>query len=113
MKSHLPGAYIEEKVSVALGNVYLVQAQQTGDADLFSQAIDLFGEVTTAYEETRNDRIKGLAAIAYFGLGAAHERLMEPSDALSAYERCLQTAEGAELRIRCKLQRDQLSDSPR
>jgi tetratricopeptide (TPR) repeat protein len=111
VQAYLPGAYIEEKVNVALGNVYLVQAQQTGDTALYAQATRRFEAVTTKYEDTGNERLMGLAATAYFGLGAAYERQRDDSAALRAYESCIQTAEDDKLIARCKAQSDLLKDT--
>jgi tetratricopeptide (TPR) repeat protein len=84
------GAHIEEKVNVALGNIYLIRAQQQQDPALFQQAVDRYDRVIAHYKEDPEDvKLIDLAAIAYFGLGAAHERQLDYVQAKEFYQQCL------------------------
>ncbi len=99
-----PGAYVREKANVAMGNVYVIRAQQTHDPAMFEQAIDHYSQVIGEYEETKGERIRQLAAIAYFGLGAAYERQHSYAQAEEAYQRCAEIATDADLRSRAENQ---------
>ena len=103
-QDHPAGAYIREKGNVSLGNIYVIRAQQTNDPELFAKAIDHYGQVVAQYEKTRNERIRGLAAIAYFGLGAAYERQKDYTQATDAYQRCIDLASDPELKSRAERQ---------
>ena len=57
------------------------------------------------YEDTKNEHIKELAAVAYFGLGAAYERQGNHySQAESAYQRCIKLTNDEELKERANQQ---------
>ena len=97
------GAYIDEKVNVALGNINLVRAQQADDAVLFEQAIERYDLVIARYQQKPDDEIlKKLAAIAYFGLGAAYERQQDYLQAQEAYQQCLNIVTDEELQKRAQ-----------
>ena len=98
------GAYVIEKVNVSLGNIYVIRAQQTGDPGLFAKAIDLYNQVTTRYEQTKNERIKNFASVAYFGLGAAYERQRDYTRAEAAYRQCIELTDDPQLRSRAETQ---------
>jgi tetratricopeptide (TPR) repeat protein len=109
-----PDVYVRAKVNVSLGNVYVVQAQQSDDAKLFAQAISYYEQVIDRYDKTdqeTKERLRGLAATAYFGLGAAYERQGDPTQARSVYQRCINLASNpgldsglATLKSRCENQ---------
>jgi Tfp pilus assembly protein PilF len=94
------GSYVTEKVNVALGNIYVIQGQQNGSATLFAQAIDHYSAVITEYDETRNESIRELSALAYFGLGAAYERQSNAAKAIESYQRCFDLSNDSELKSR-------------
>ena len=104
------GAYITEKVNVSLGNIYVIRAQQTNDPALFAQAIYHYDQVVDRYEETKNERIGGLAATAYFGLGAAYERQQDYTQAADAYRLCIDLAGDSELKSRAERQLSLIED---
>jgi len=84
-QDHPAGAYIREKVNTSLGNIYVIQAQQTNDPELFAQAIYHYDQVVAKYEKTKNDRIRGLAATAYFGLAGTLHSFRRLATILSLY----------------------------
>jgi tetratricopeptide (TPR) repeat protein len=98
------GAYITEKADVALGNVYVLRAQETGDPGLYAQAIDRYEQIVTRYEKTANERIREMAAHAYFGLGIAYERQNNYTQAESAYQQCVNLTGDSQTKSRCELQ---------
>jgi tetratricopeptide (TPR) repeat protein len=100
------GAYILEKADVALGNVYVLRAQETGDPGLYAQAIDRYERVVTRYGEPANERIRELAARAYFGIGIAYERQNDYIQAKSAYQQCADITRESQTKSRCELQLD-------
>jgi tetratricopeptide (TPR) repeat protein len=104
------GAYIREKVNTSLGNVYVILAQQTNDPELFARAIYHYDQVVAQYERTRNGRLKDLAGIAYFGLGAAYERQNDYSWARDSYQRCIKLTTDSELKSRAAQQLDLIKD---
>ena len=104
------GANIREKLDASLGNIYVIRAQETNDPDLFAQAMYHYKQVVGAYEETKNDRIRGLAATAYFGLGAAYERQNDYAKAAEAYQRCIEIASNSELKARAEKQFDTINN---
>jgi tetratricopeptide (TPR) repeat protein len=95
-------AYITEKVNTALGNVYVVLAQKANDPELFAKAIYHYNQVVDVYEKTKDERIRELAAIAYFGLGAAYERQGDYTQAKKAYRRCINLTSDPELKSRAE-----------
>jgi tetratricopeptide (TPR) repeat protein len=104
------GAYIREKLNVSMGNIYVIRAQETKDPNLFAQAISHYDQVVGAYEETKNERIRGLAATAYFGLGTAYERWNDYAEAAEAYQRCIEIASDSELKARAEKQFDTVNN---
>lgn len=104
------GAYVKEKVNTSLGNIYVIQAQQTNDPELFAQAVYHYDQVVARYEETKNERIRDLAAIAYFGLGAAYERQKDYAKAADAYQRCINLTSDPELESRAERQLNIIKD---
>jgi tetratricopeptide (TPR) repeat protein len=103
-QDHPAGAYVTEKVNTSLGNIYVIRAQQTNDPELFARAIYHYDQVVAQYEKTKNERIRGLTAIAYFGLGAAYERQKAYIQATNAYQRCTDLASDSELKSRAERQ---------
>lgn len=87
------GAYIDEKANVSLGNIFVVSAQSTGDDKLFALAIDYYKRVITQYEQNKDERLKNIAANAYFGVGAAYERQGNYTQAIDAYQECIELAD--------------------
>jgi tetratricopeptide (TPR) repeat protein len=111
-QDHPAGAYVTEKVNISLGNVYVIQAQQTNDPELFAKALDHYGQVVAQYKKTKNERIRDMAAIAYFGLGAAYERQKDYTQAADAYQRCIDLASDADLKSRAERQLDLIERQP-
>lgn len=101
---HPPGAYVKEKVNVSMGNIYIVQAQLNEDSRLYSQAILHYDQVIARYKETENSKVRQLASVAYFGLGAAYERQGDNLHAMSAYEQCIKLTDNLELQSRAETQ---------
>lgn len=98
------GAFVREKVSVSLANIYLVRAQQTNDAILFDKAIASYQGVIEEYEAGRDERLRELTAIAYFGVGAVYERQSKYAQARQAYQQCARLTHDSELRSRADQQ---------
>jgi len=103
-QDHPAGAYVTEKVNTSLGNIYVIRAQQANDLELFTRAIYHYDQVVAQYEKTKNEKIRELAAIAYFGLGAAYERQKDYTQAADAYQRCIDLASDSELKSRAERQ---------
>jgi tetratricopeptide (TPR) repeat protein len=104
------GAHVTEKVNISLGNIYVIRAQQTSDPALFAQAIYHYDQVVDQYEKTENERIRGLAATAYFGLGVAYERQQDYTQAADAYRLCIDLAGDSELKSRAERQLSLIKD---
>jgi len=109
-QDHPAGAYVTEKANTSLGNIYVIQAQQTNDPELFARAIDHYDQVVAQYEKTKNERIRELAAIAYFGLGAAYERQNDYTQAADVYQRCIDLTSDSELKSRAERQLSIIKD---
>jgi tetratricopeptide (TPR) repeat protein len=103
-RDHAPGAYIREKANSSMGNVYAVLAQKANDPKLYAQAIYYYDQVVSEYEQIKNERIRGIAAIAYFGLGAVYERQEDYAQAVTAYQQCIEITDDTELKSRAKTQ---------
>ena len=97
------GAYIDEKVNVALGNINLLNAQQYNDPLLFDEAIERYERVVSRYEkESDNVKLGKLASIAYFGLGEAYEKQEDYVRAREAYQQCLNSVTDENLEERAQ-----------
>lgn len=96
------GAYIREKVNTSLGNIYVVLAQSTNDPEVFALAIEHYDQVTNQFELTGDSRIKEMAAVAYFGLGAAYERTGDLPQAIQSYEQSIVLTNDATLKTRAE-----------
>lgn len=94
------GAYIPIKSHSALGNIYVVMAQQANDAELFTKAMENYGYVVDEYQRTKDPFIQSYASIAYFGLGAAHERQGDKVQAIQAYQRAYDLTTDEEFKTR-------------
>jgi tetratricopeptide (TPR) repeat protein len=98
------GAYIPIKAHTALGNAYVVRAQQTNDPVLYSLAIENYNVIIKEYERTKDPFVKEFAAIAYFGLGAAYERQGDKESAVSAYQNSYELTDDPKFKERIELQ---------
>lgn len=97
------GAYVLDKVNYSFGNIYLAKAQASGEAEFFQKAIEYYQKVIARYDEQSDDeRLKELAAHAYFGLGAAHERQSQDAVAIEAYQRSTDLTTDDELKTRAE-----------
>ena len=101
-KDQPAGAFIRAKSNVALGNIAVIRAQQTGDFRLYIEVEQRYNEVVNQYERTGDVNIKQLAAIAYFGLGAAYERQQEFDKAMEAYQNCIELTDNSDLKSRAE-----------
>lgn len=98
------GAYIMEKANVSLGNGYVLRAQQTGDLQLFNQAIEHYNQVVAQHERIADEKIRDLIARAYFGLGIAYERQNDYTRAETAYQQCADLTRDSRIKSSCETQ---------
>jgi tetratricopeptide (TPR) repeat protein len=93
-------AYIVEKASLNLGNIYVYQYQETvlnPDAleteknELAQLALDSYQVVIDAYnrQDKKDRRLKGLTAWAYYGTGIVHQVKGQYDQAAQALEQAL------------------------
>lgn len=98
------GAFIPIKARTNIGNVLVVKAQQINDSMLYDQAVDNYDYVIKEYEHTQVLLIRPYAAIAYFGMGAAHERNGRTEQALEAYQNAHDLTDDLEFKLRIEQQ---------
>ena len=97
------GAYIADKANISLANVYVLRAQLANDPKLFTLAIQHYDRVTQHYRENPQDeKIRELAAVAYFGLGVAYERQNDFERAVAEYRQCIDLATDPDLKSRAE-----------
>jgi tetratricopeptide (TPR) repeat protein len=97
-----PGANVEARVHVSLGNVYVWKAQ-VGEPKFFAKAREQFESVTTAYEEG-NSGLRDQAAEAYIGLGIVYERTGDWTRAAEAYRKGVHNTRRITVRSRAETQ---------
>lgn len=86
------GANIPVKAHMSIGNIYFLKAQSaSNNPDLYRDAIEHYQFVTNQYEKSKAPAIKELAALNYFSMGIAYERIGELDQAVQAFENALKT----------------------
>jgi len=103
-KDQPEGAYIPIKAHTALGNTYVVMAENADDADLYSKAFENYNDVINEYNQTQDPFLQSYAATAYFGLGGAYEYQGNIEQAIKAYQQAYDLADAQEFKDRIKKQ---------
>lgn len=104
------GAYIPVKARTNIGNVLVVEAQQTNDSKLYDQAIENYYYVIKEYQHSHFLLIRPYVAISYFGLGAAYERQGKTEQALDAYQSAYDLTDDLDFKSRIEQQIKILKD---
>lgn len=85
------GANIPVKAHMSIGNIYFLKAQNARDSELYREAIGHYKFITNQYEKSKAPAIKELAALNYFSMGIAYERIGDLKQAIQSYENALKT----------------------
>ena len=87
-----PGANIPVKAHRSIGNIYFLKAQNANDdPDFFMSSIEHYKFVAEQYETSKAPAIQDFAALSYFSMGIAYERIGNIQQAIQAYENAKET----------------------
>jgi len=115
-KDAAAGAYIDEKTSVALGNILVIKAQLRNDPLLYQQGMNYLNRVVNRYEASRDESyradIQQVVALAYHGLGAAWQRQGDREQAGRNYQLCKETTTDARTLKQCTQLFEEVSSAP-
>jgi tetratricopeptide (TPR) repeat protein len=86
------GANLPVKAHMSIGNVYFAKAENSNDdPEYYREAIKNFRFVTDQYERSKAPPIREIAAVSYFVMGLAYERIGNVQEAIQALENALET----------------------
>jgi len=93
------GSLIDDRISISIGNIYVIRAQQSGDPNSphFERSRKQYQKVIDRYDPSQLDegyqqRLRSLAAISYFGLGVIYEKTGLYPQAIEAYNTSVELA---------------------
>jgi tetratricopeptide (TPR) repeat protein len=84
------GSNIPIKAHASLGNIYFLKAQDANnDPNLYLESIENYKFIVDQYMRTKDPSIQELAALSYFNMGIAYERIGDIQQAIQFYENAL------------------------